>query len=184
MYTFNNFDNEIKSAMERFSTEMKSIQTGRATPMVLDNVYINAYGSKMQLAHVASVNLEDAKTLLVTPYDKSVMKDLEQGINDANLGLSVAAGSEGLRVIFPMLTTERRAQYVKIVKEKLEDVRVKIRGIREETKKDIETKSKEGDYGEDDKKRFLDALQEKVDYANNEAENAFKNKESDIMGDN
>jgi ribosome recycling factor len=184
MYTFNNFDIEIKEAMERFLTEMKSIQTGRATPMVLDNVYIDAYGSKMQLSHVASVNLEDAKTLLVVPYDKGVMKDLEQGINDANLGLSVAAGSEGLRVIFPMLTTERRTQYVKIVKEKLEDVRIKIRGVREDAKKEIESKAKDGAYGEDDKKRFLDLLQSKVDAANDNAELAFKNKESDIMGDN
>lgn len=184
MYTFNNFDSEIKSAMERFALEMKSIQTGRATPMVLDNVYIDTYGSKMQLSHVASVNLEDAKTLLVTPYDKSVMKDLEQGINDANLGLSVAGGSEGLRVIFPMLTTERRTQYVKIVKEKLEDARIKIRGVREDAKKEIESKAKEGAYGEDDKKRFLDTLQAKVDAANDEAEAAFKSKESDIMGDN
>ncbi len=184
MYTFNSFDEEIKNAMERLATEMKSIQTGRATPMVLDNVYIDAYGSKMQISHVASIGLEDAKTLLVTPYDKSVMKDLEQGINDANLGLSVAAGSEGLRVIFPMLTTERRTQYVKIVKDQLEDARIKIRGVREDAKKEIENKAKEGAYGEDDKKRFLDTLQAKVDKANSDAELAFKSKESEIMGDN
>jgi ribosome recycling factor len=184
MYTFNNFDEEIVGAMDRLTSEMKSIQTGRATPMVLDNVYIDAYGSKMQLSHVASVNLEDSKTLLVVPYDKGLMKDLEQGINDANLGLSVAAGSEGLRVIFPMLTTDRRTQYVKIVKEKLEDARIKIRSIREEAKKEIEKKGGEGAYGEDDKKRFLDTLQAKVDKANSDAENAFKAKESDIMGDN
>ncbi len=184
MYNFNDFDNNIKEVMERLMSDMKSIQTGRATPMVLDNVYIDAYGSKMQLSHVASVSLEDSKTLLVVPYDKGVMKDLEQGINDANLGLSVAAGSEGLRVIFPMLTTERRTQYVKIVKEKLEDARIKIRGVREEAKREIESKAKEGAYGEDDKKRFLDTLQSKVDSANDAAEQSFKNKESDIMGDN
>jgi ribosome recycling factor len=184
MYTFNDFDSEIKGAMERLHSEFKTIQTGRATPMVLDNVYISAYGSKMQLSHVASVNIEDAKTLLVTPYDKGVIKDLEQGINDANLGLSVAGGSEGLRVIFPMLTTERRTQYVKIVKDKLEDARIKIRSIREEAKKEIENGAKDGKYGEDDKKRFLDTLQAKVDQANSEVEAAFKSKENDIMGDN
>ena len=183
MYTFDNFDKEIKNILERLILEMKSIQTGRATPIVLDNVHIDAYGSKMQISHLASIGVEDAKTLRITPYDKSVMKDLEQGINEANLGLSVASDSDGLRVIFPSLTTERRQQYVKIVKDQMEDAKIKIRSVRESSKKEIENKSKDGLYGEDDKKRFLDTLQIKVDKANLESTYLFQSKEKDILGE-
>jgi ribosome recycling factor len=184
MYKFDNFQEEVNTGLSRLATELKSIQTGRATPMVLDNVRVMAYGSLMELSHVASVSIEDAKTLRVAPYDKTTIKDIESAINNANLGLSVASDSDGLRVIFPMLTTERRTQYVKILKEKLEDARIKIRQAREDSKKEIESLAKDGAYGEDDKKRFLDTLQSKVDAANGEAEQAFKNKESEVMGDN
>ena len=142
MYNFQNFDSKIADSVERLASDLRSIQTGRATPMVLDNVMIDAYGSKMLVSHLASVGIEDAKTLRVTPFDKSVLKDLEQGINNANLGLSVASDSDGLRVIFPMLTTERRVQYVKLAKERYEDAKVKIKLSREDSKKDIEAKSK------------------------------------------
>lgn len=182
MYNFNEFDNNIKEALERLGVELRSIQTGRATPMVLDTVTVEAYGSKMQLAHLASVTIEDPKTLLVSPFDKSVLKDIEQAINDANLGLSVSSGSDGLRVHFPALTTDRRAQYVKLAKEKLEDARIRIRGLREVVKKEIESKAKEGEYGDDDKKRLLETMQTKVDSANNECETHFSKKEEEIMG--
>lgn len=183
MYNFQNLDNKLFSSLDRLSNDMKAIQTGRATPMVLDNVYVEAYGSKMLVSHVAGVTVEDAKTLRVSPYDKSVLKGLEQGINDANLGLSVAGDSEGLRVIFPSLTTERRSQYVKIAKERLEEAKVRNKMAREEAKKEIESKAKEGEYGEDDKNRFLDTLQAKVDTTNGESESIFNKKQSEVMGD-
>ena len=182
MYNFQNFDSKIADSVERLASDLRSIQTGRATPMVLDNVMIDAYGSKMLVSHLASVGIEDAKTLRVTPFDKSVLKDLEQGINNANLGLSVASDSDGLRVIFPMLTTERRVQYVKLAKERYEDAKVKIKLSREDSKKDIEAKSKEGAYGEDDKKKFLETLQNKVDAAHSSCEAMLGKKEGEIMG--
>ena len=182
MYNFQNFDLKIVDSVERLASDLRSIQTGRATPMVLDNVMIDAYGSKMLVSHLASVGIEDAKTLRVMPFDKSVLKDLEQGINNANLGLSVASDSDGLRVIFPMLTTERRVQYVKLAKERYEDAKVKIKLSREDSKKDIEAKSKEGAYGEDDKKKFLDTLQNKVDSAHASCEAMLSKKEGEIMG--
>lgn len=182
MYNFQELDNKLKDSKERLGVELKSIQTGRATPLVLDNVQVEAYGSRMQISHLASINIEDAKTLRVAPFDKSVLKDLEKSINDANLGLSVVSDSDGLRVIFPVLTTERRTQYVKLAKEKFEDVRIRIRGVREEAKKDIESKGKAGEFGDDDKKRLLDTLQNKIDSINGECEELFNKKEEEIMG--
>lgn len=183
MYNFNNLDKKIEDIKSWLASEMKSIQTGRATPVVLDNVYVSAYGSMMQLSHLASVNIEDSKTLLVSPFDKSIMKDIEQAINDANLGLSVSSGSEGLRVNFPSLTTERRTQYVKIVKDKLEEARVRARSAREEVKKEIEKGGKDSLYGKDEEKRLLDTMQSKIDGANSLFEKMFTEKESEVMGE-
>lgn len=178
-YNFTNFTNKAKEVAEYLSKELKAVQTGRATPAVLDTVSVEVYGSKMAVAHLASVTIEDAKTLRVSPYDKTTLRALEQAVNDANLGLSVSSDSEGLRVFFPQLTTERRTQYVKIIKERLEDARVKLRGVREETKKDIESQ----DVGVDDKKRNLDDLQKRVDVENMNLEALFKSKEKEVLGE-
>jgi len=180
-YNFQNFDNQIDKAVEWLHGEFKSIQTGMATPSVLDNVRVVAYDSLMEISHLASVNIEDAKTLRIMPYDKSQLKDIEEGINKADLGLSVANDGEGLRVIFPLLTTERRVQYVKIAKDRLEEAKVRIRMAREDTKKEREKGSKEGEYGKDDEKRMLDTLQAKMDTANSSLTLAFEHKENEIM---
>ncbi|MDQ5957220.1 MAG: ribosome recycling factor [Patescibacteria group bacterium] len=181
MYNFNELNTRIKEATDYFLQDLKSIQTGRATPMVLDNVLVVAYGSLMNISHLASVSIEDAKTLRISPFDKSVSKDMEKAINDANLGLSVASDGEGLRVIFPSLTTERRQQYVRLAKDKLEDVRIKIRAAREDSKRDIEQKGKNGEFGEDDRKRMLEDLQDKIDQANSLCEGYFTKKEEEIL---
>lgn len=183
MFDFKDFDKKIGDIVEWLQGEFKSVQTGRATPVVLDNVYVEAYGSTMQLSHLASVTLEDAKTLRVSPYDKGGIRDMEKAINDANLGLSVSSDSDGLRVIFPMLTTERRQQYVKIIKEKLEEARIRVKSAREDIKRKIEAGSKDGSYGQDEEKRYLESLQAKVDAANNEFETLFNAKEKDILGE-
>ncbi len=182
MFDFKDFDQKIIDIKDWLASEFRSIQTGQATPVVLDNVYVLAYGSSMQLAHLASITIEDAKTLRVIPYDKSQVKDIEQAINEADLGLSVVSDSDGLRVIFPMLTTERRQQYVKIIKDKMEEARVRLKSAREDVKKKIEQGGKDGEYGKDDEKRMLENMQSKVDGANGDFESLFNAKEKDILG--
>ncbi len=182
-YNFSNFDTKIESATEWLGGEFRAVQTGRATPMVLDNINIEVYGSWMNISHVAAINLEDAKTLRVSPYDKSVIRDLEKAVNDADLGLSVSSDSDGLRIHFPLLTTERRLQYVKIIKDRLEEARIRVRGAREEAKREIEDMAKAGDFGEDEKKRYIDTLQTKVDAANSALEAQFNHKEKEVMGE-
>jgi ribosome recycling factor len=111
-----------------------------------------------------------------------VIRDVEKAVNDADLGLSVSSDSDGLRINFPMLTTERRVQYVKIIKDRLEEGRIRVRAAREEAKREIEDGAKAGEYGEDEKKRYMDSLQAKVDTANNMLESQFANKEKEVMG--
>jgi ribosome recycling factor len=181
-YNFTNFDTKIEAATDWLAGEFRAVQTGRATPMVLDNINVEAYGSWMNISHVAAISIEDAKTLRVSPYDKSVIRDVEKAVNEADLGLSVSSDSDGLRINFPMLTTERRVQYVKIIKDRLEEGRIRVRAAREEAKREIEDGAKAGEYGEDEKKRYMDSLQAKVDTANNMLESQFANKEKEVMG--
>ncbi len=181
-YNFTNFDTKIEAATDWLGSEFRAVQTGRATPMVLDNINVEAYGSWMNISHVAAISIEDARTLRVSPYDKAVIRDIEKAVNDADLGLSVSSDSDGLRIHFPLLTTERRVQYVKIIKDRLEEARIRVRAAREEAKREIEDGAKASEYGEDEKKRYLDSLQNKVDGANSTLESHFTNKEKEVMG--
>lgn len=174
-YNTQNFKDELKKIEEWLSKEYSSVHTGRATPLVLDGVMVDSYGSKMPIKNVASITVEDSKTLRVTSWDKSQIKAIELAINEVNLGLSVASDSDGIRVIFPMLTTENRAKLVKVLKEKLEDSRISVRKGRQS---EIELLA---GLTEDEIKRAKDEIQKCVDESNNNLEKIFEKKERDLM---
>lgn len=180
-YNFSIVKEEFKKIEERLTKEYSGLHTGRATPAVLDGVYVEAYGSKMPIHALASIGIEDPKTLRVSPYDSSVLKDIERGIQSAQLGLSVSTDDSGLRVIFPMLTTETRVKLVKVLKERLEDARILVRKARESTWDDVQAKEKAGTMSEDDKFRGKDELQKHVDETNAKLEAIFEKKEKEVM---
>ncbi len=174
-YNTQNFKNELKKIEEWLSKELTQLQTGRATPMVLDSVMVDSYGSKMPIKNVAAITLEDPKTLRIAPWDKTQIRSIEQAIQEANLGLSVLSDSDGVRAIFPMLTTETRAKLVKVVKEKLEDARISVRKIRAD---EIDNTK---DMSEDEAHRAKDEIQKAVDEANKNLEAIFTKKENEVM---
>lgn len=174
-YNTQNFKVELKKIEEWLSKEYGSVHTGRATPMILDSIMVESYGSRMPIKNVASVTVEDPKTLRVAPWDKNQIKSIEGAISEANLGLSVLSDGDGVRVIFPMLTTENRAKLVKILKEKLEDARISVRKARQ-----AEIDSLEG-LSEDEVKRGKEEIQKYVDESNNNLEAIFDKKEKDLM---
>lgn len=174
-YNTANFKQELKKVEEWLGKEYSQVHTGRATPMVLDSISIESYGSRMPIKNVASISIEDPKTLRVAPWDKNQIKDIESGIMAANLGLSVVSDSDGVRVIFPMLTTENRARLVKVLKEKLEDARISVRKERGD-----EISKTEG-LSEDEQKRAKDDIQKCVDETNKNLEVIFAKKESEVM---
>ncbi|MDB5260239.1 MAG: Frr, ribosome recycling factor [Candidatus Nomurabacteria bacterium] len=182
-YNFTQANKDIEGAVEWLKGEFRSIQTGRATPQVLDLVHVDIYGARTQIAHAGSVNIEDARTLRVSPWDKTIIGDMERAINDANLGLSVSSDDQGIRVHFPALTTETREKLVKVLKERLEDARVKVRLIREDVNKDIDARAKEGEYGEDERIRYRGDLQKIIDQTNGELEELFEKKEKEVLGE-
>lgn len=182
-YSFIETENNKAKIIEWLQGEYRAIQTGRATPNVLDGVAILQYGARTPLAHVASISIEDPKTLRVAPWDKTVIRDIEKAINDADIGVSVSSDDAGLRVSFPMLTTETRQKLVKVLKDRLEDARVRVRSIREEINKDIDARSKEGEFGEDERMMYREQLQKIVDTGNAELEGVFSKKEKEVMGE-
>lgn len=182
-YNFTDATKRKGDIIEWLAGEYRSIQTGRATPQVLDLVSIDLYGSRTPIAHTGSITIEDPRTLRVAPWDKTVIGQMEKAINEADLGLSVSSDDQGLRVHFPSLTTETRQKLVKLLKDRLEDARVRVRSLREDINKDIDTRAKDGEYGEDDRKRYRDDMQKIVDAANGELESLFEKKEKEVMGE-
>ena len=174
-YNTINFKSELKKIEEWLSKEYSQIHTGRATPMVLDSIMVDSYGSRMPIKNVAQISIEDPKTLRVSPWDKSQIKGIEGAITESNLGLSVVSDGEGVRVIFSMVTTENRTKLVKILKEKMEDARI---SIRKERQSEID---KTDDLPEDEKKRAKEDIQKCVDESNNNLESIFAKKETDLM---
>jgi len=152
------------------------VRTGRATVTLLDSVFVEVYGSKMPLNQVATISQEDPKTLKIIPFDMNQSAEIEKGINNADLGVSVSNSSTGIRVIFPELTSERREVLIRQANKKLEEARISIRSKRDEVKKDIQR----GELGEDDERRYEEQMQEKVDATNEKIEEMFNNKKAEI----
>ncbi len=181
-YNFSNFKAELKKIEEFLGKEYSQLNIGRASPMVLDGISVESYGSFVPLKNVASVAIEDPKTLRIAPWDKTQIKAIEKSIAGANLGLSVATDDQGIRVIFPQLTTESRQSLVKVLKEKLEESRIAVRRERETVVEDIDKQEKESKLTEDDKFRAKDELQKIVNEANEKLEALFVRKEKEVMG--
>jgi ribosome recycling factor len=174
-YNTQNFKIELKKVEEWLSKEYSQVHTGRATPMILDSIMVESYGSYQPIKNVAGITIEDPKTLRIAPWDKNQIKEIENAINAANLGLSIVSDSDGVRAIFPMLTTENRTKLVKVLKEKLEDARI---SVRKERQNEID---KLTDLSEDEVKRGKDDIQKCVDESNKNLEAIFTKKETEIM---
>jgi len=175
-YNFSAFKEKTASTANWLVQEFSGLRTGRATPALLDNVAVDSYGVKVPITHIASISTEDARSLKIVPWDKSSIKDIERAVAAANLGVSTSPDANGVRVIFPELTEDRRKALAKIIKEKLEDARVTIRKER-----DIQTKVKDGVLTDDDKFTLKDELQKLVDAANKNLEDLSEKKEKEIM---
>ncbi|MFA6000269.1 MAG: ribosome recycling factor [Candidatus Paceibacterota bacterium] len=181
-YNFSNFKTELKKVADFLSKEYSQLNVGRASPLILDGISVESYGSFVPINNVASISIEDSKTLRIAPWDKNNVKAIEKAIMSANVGVSVATDDIGIRVIFPQLTTETRQNLVKILKEKLEDSRITVRKERENVWKDVETQEKSGKMTEDERFRAKDELQKIIDEANNNLESVFEKKEKEVMG--
>lgn len=179
-HNFSKLDSAITETNDWLAREYTGIRTGRATPTILDIVKPEAYGTRTPMTQLANVSIEDARSLRITPWDKSLMKSIEKAITDANLGIGVSSDDLGLRVTFPELTSERRAMLIKLSREKLETAKVTLRGHRTDAIKDLDVAEKEGGMGEDELKRLKEEVQKKIDAGTEQLEAQAKRKETEI----
>ncbi len=180
-YDFNPFKKTLTAAEEWLKKEFQQIRTGQASPAILDSVKVDSYGTIMGLKEVASVTIEGARSIRITPWDAAQSKEIEKAISLANLGLSTAVDDQGVRVTFPELTADRRAQIAKLAKDKLEEGKKQVRHNRDNTIKDLQTKEKEGGYGKDEIFRLTKEAQKFVDDANKKLDEMYTKKEKEIL---
>lgn len=177
MATFDELKQGIQETKEWLGKELVGVRTGRATPALLDAVKVEAYGVLTPLTQVASVGVEDARTLAVTPWDKDHLKAIEKGIAEADLGVSVQGGDTTVRVSFPELTQERRDLLSKLVGEKLEEAKKTIRSHRNDAIDALEDKD---GVSEDEVYRGKEEIQKIVDAGIKELEALAENKRKEI----
>jgi|SRR5581483_708105 len=179
-YSFSPIRQKVKDIEEWLKKEFSAIRTGRATPAILDSVKVDAYGSAMPVTSLANISIEDARMLRISPWDNSLTKAIEKAIATADLGLSVALDDKGVRVMFPELTSDRRAQLIKVAKQKSEEARITLRSEREKVLKDIDHQLKESKISEDDKFRLRAELQKIMDDAGRIFDDMLAKKEKEI----
>ncbi len=182
MYDFTKFKNKAADTEEWFRGEIALLRTNRATPALVENMKVDYYGTKSPLKSVASISVEDARTLVVKPWDTDSIMPVEQAIRSSDLGVQAIVEKDMVRVIFPELTEERRKSLLKILSDKLEEARVSLRGEREEIWRDIQEKEKEGEISEDEKFRYKDELQKMIDESNKKLQDIADKKETEIKG--
>lgn len=181
MHNFTDLKKRVTAVEGWLAQELSQVRTGRANPGLIDGVQVEAYGSNMPISQVASVTTEDPRTLRVSPWDTTLTKSIEKAFQQSDLGLGVAVDDKGLRLSFPMLTTERRAQFVKLAKEKLEQAKISLRGERDDEWQVIQDKEKEGGMGEDEKFRLKAEMEKIIQETQKKLEVLFEKKEKEVL---
>lgn len=180
-YAFEQTKAEFQKVADWLRHEYQGISAGRANPALLDGVMVESYGSHQPIKNVASISIEEARTLRIVPWDKTITKEIERALLTSGLPFSVSSDAQGVRANIPQLTTENKVSLTKLVKQKLEDARVSVRMERQRTDKDIDEREKAGDFAEDEKFRAKEDLQKLVDLANADLEEISEKKVNDIM---
>jgi ribosome recycling factor len=173
----------MKKAVEVTSHDLSSIRSGRATPALVENIVISAYGGsqKLKVLEMATITTMDAKTILIAPYDPSTVAEIEKGIGASGSGLVPVVDGEVLRITIPPLSQERRMEYIKLAKAKLEGGKVMIRQVRQEAMKDLKKEVDSKTISEDQQKVGEKKVQEMTDEMVAELDSMGARKEAELM---
>ncbi|MBN1331741.1 ribosome recycling factor [Candidatus Dojkabacteria bacterium] len=172
---------EFSEVLEHLNIELGKLRSGRASTDLVSSIKVEAYGQDMPLEQVANINVADPTLLTVQPWDKTIIQAVESAIRKSDAGLNPVVDGDLIRIALPPLTEERRLEYVKILKQRVEEARIRVRQIRQDVKSNIEETEKQGDMSEEDMERQLNQLQEKVDEINGQIEKISIEKEKDLM---
>lgn len=168
-------------SIEFLKSELAQIRTGRASPALLENLQIEAYGTKMKLQELAQIATPDPKQLLLSPWDKTILSDIARGIEAANLGFNPIIDEEVIRINIPPLTEERRKEFTKVAHQKAEMARVGIRSIRHDLLSELKRKKESGEISENDAERLEKRLQELVEEMIDEVDVLVEKKEKELL---
>ncbi|CAN5515331.1 ribosome recycling factor [soil metagenome] len=171
----------MDAAVEHAQGEFAKIRTGRANPGLIADLPVEYYGAPTPLQQLAGVTAPEARMLVVTPYDRGAMKEIERAIQSSDLGLNPSNDGLVIRVIFPELTEERRRQFVKRAKERAEDGRIAVRNIRRHAKTEIDRLARDGDVSDDDAHRADKTLQDLTDRHVHRIDELLAHKETELL---
>lgn len=175
------YEPEFQKVLDFLASEISVLRTGRATPALVENVRVEAYESKQALVGLASISVPDNRTIVIEPWDKSVLKSIEKAISESDIGLNPVVQGDVIRIAMPALTEEGRKSLLKLLNEKLENARVGIRGVRDQVKGDIVKAEKDKEITEDDKYKMLEELDRKSGEHNDKIRKIGEEKEKEIM---
>lgn len=174
-------EQRMNKCIDALKHEMAKLRTGRAHPSILDGVHVNYYGNETLLTQVASVNVGDARTLTISPWEKKMIPVIEKAILNAGLGLNPVTTGDLIRVPMPALNEERRKELIKVVRHEAETARVSVRNIRRDTNTAFKDLLKNKEITEDDERRLTDQVQKLTDKFIAEVDHLLTAKESDLM---
>lgn len=174
-------EHKMQKSVEALRADYGKVRTGRAHAGLLDHITVDYYGSPMPINQVANVNLLDARTINVQPWDKKMVALVEKAIRDSDLGLNPSASGDVIRVPMPPLTEERRRELTKVVKHEAENARVAVRNVRRDAIAHLKDLLKEKKVSEDDERRAQDDIQKLTDRYVAEIEKVLQAKEADLM---
>ena len=181
MPTLKQTDEAMAAAIDAVRREFATVRTGKATPALLDTVRVEAYGAKMPINQVASVATPEPSLLVVTPFDKTIITEIEKAIMTADLGLNPANDGNVVRVPIPPLNEERRKEFVKLLHKMAEEGRVSIRHARHRANDEIKAQIKDHEIGEDEGHRMIEQVQKLTDEYNHKIEEMLSHKEQEVL---
>ena len=176
-------DTEIgmEKSLGALDVAFKKIRTGRATPSLLDSIKVNYYDKMTPLSQVASISIEDAKTLAIAPWEKGIVQEIEKAISESELGLNPATSGETIRVILPDLTEETRRDFIKKAKAEAENAKVSVRNVRRDGNSQLKEFLKEKEISEDEERQGEEEIQKLTDLFVEKVDAALEAKEKDLL---
>ncbi len=171
----------MNKSIDAFKVELSKIRTGRAHVGLLNHITVDFYGSEVPIGQAANLSVEDARTLAVTPWDKSMVPVIEKAIMSSDLGLNPSTAGTVIRVPMPPLTEERRKELVKVVRELAENSRIAVRNIRRDANNDLKSLLKDKDISEDEDHKGQDMVQQATNQSTDEIETLLQTKEKELM---
>lgn len=181
--TLSQTKDKMQKAVDVTKEDLSTIRSGRATPSLVEHVVVSAYNgtAKMKIMELATITTMDSKTIVIAPYDTSIISELERGIMEANLGMTPIVDGEVIRLTIPPLTEERRKEYIKLAKAKIEAGKIMIRQIRQDMMQHLKKQEEEKEIDEDQKKLGEKQIQETTDHMVSELDQLGLKKEEELM---